>query len=88
MEIQHRISLDKPDVVLLQETWLRVNKQLPATPGYETFRRDRHVDPDGNVGRGLITLLRRCPELAIMDRVPVELHEKDRRTEVLQVSFK
>ena len=87
-EIQNRIRADKPDVVLLQETWLRANDQLPAVPGYETFRRDRHADPGGNVGGGLITLLRRCPELAIMGRNPVELHENDRKMEVLQVSFK
>ena len=87
LEIQQRISVDKPDVVLLQETWLRVGNHLPAVPGYETFRRDRHVDPAGNVGGGLITLLRRCPELAVMGQNPVELYEKDRGTEVLQVSF-
>lgn len=53
----------KPDVVLLQETWLKPHLPQPLTPGYTWFRRDRVAGRGGGVAILVANHLDYLPEL-------------------------
>jgi len=51
-ELSHLMKRDKPHIVLIQETWLKPNKQTDADvsiPGYSIFRKDRIASEHGGI---------------------------------------
>jgi Reverse transcriptase (RNA-dependent DNA polymerase)/Endonuclease-reverse transcriptase len=89
-EFLYRLASEKPDLVLLQETWLREGEAFNV-PGYTAFRKDRLVARGGEGqdvrGGGLLTLIRDDQEYRaehIDQWIPVQ---QDEETEVLQVKL-
>ena len=92
-EINHLLDIQKPDVVLLQETWLR-KEDVCKVDGYHVERRDRKTARGGDnakiTGGGLVILIKDDAQsqtkFSIVQMEELELGD-DNVTEVLQIKI-